>query len=197
MLCAAHALFGPVNGRVFEEGRGVRMKVAWINHTWWRGCVIFLPYFSLVIERPSLPILIGQKKRLHLDVGPLSQVLDPGWLGGHDRLGPVHPGRGLGLQIAVRLLPPPQLIEMLLLNVLLSHVQLNNLKQRRSWAELFITADSAATRGQSQRREGLRLQKRAVKWRQTITCRSDRTSCARKLSCMYCGCMARRSCIVS
>lgn len=195
MLGAAHALFGPVNGRVFEEGRGVRLKVAWINHMCWWGCVIFLPYFSLVIERPSFPLLIGRKKRLHLDVGTLPQVLDPGRLGGHDGLGAVHPGRGLGLQIAVRLLPSPQLIDMLLLNVLLSHVQLNNLKQRRSWAELFITADSAATRGQSQRREGLRLQKGTIKRRQIR--RSDPTSCARKLSCMYCGRIARRSCIVS
>lgn len=149
------------------------------------------------MERPSLPILLGWKRSLHLDVGPLSQVLDPGWLGGHDGLGTVHPGRGLGLQIAVCLLPSPQLIEMLLLNVLLSHVQLNNLKQRRSRAELFITADSAATRGQSQRRKGLRQQKRTIKWRQIIRRRSGRTSCARKLSCMYCGCIARRSCMVS
>lgn len=197
MFCAADALFGPVNGRVFEEGWGVRLKVAWINHTWWWACVIFLPYFSLVIERPSFPILLGRQKRLHLDVGPLSQVLDPGWLGGHDRLGTVHPGRGLGLQIAVCLLPSPQLIEMLLLNVLLSHVQLNNLKQRRSWVELFITADSAAMRGQSLRGKGLRLQKRTLKWRQIITWRSNHTSCARKLSCMYCDGIARRSCIVS
>lgn len=116
-----------------------------------------------MIERPSFPLLIGRKERLHLDVGTLPQVLDPGWLGGHDRLGAVHPGRGLGLQIAARLLPSPQLIDMLLLNVLLSHVQLNNLKQRRSRAELFITADSAATRGQSQRPEGLRLQKGTIK----------------------------------
>lgn len=50
MLCTAHALFGPVVGRVFEEGQGVRLR--------W-GCVILLPYFSLVIELPLLPILLG------------------------------------------------------------------------------------------------------------------------------------------
>lgn len=163
MLCAAHALFGPVNGRVFEEGRGVELKMARITDVLWCGCVIFLLYFSLVMELPSLPILLGWKKRPHLNVGPLSQVLEPGRLGGYDCLGTVHPGRRLGLQIPVRLLPAPQLIVMFLLNVLFSHVQLNNLKQRRGLAELFITADIADTRGQSQRRKGLRLQKRTIK----------------------------------
>lgn len=59
MLCTAHALFGPVIGRVFEEGQEVRLSQAGIDDIWWWGCVILLPYFSLVIELPLLPILLG------------------------------------------------------------------------------------------------------------------------------------------
>lgn len=133
VLCAAHALFGPAIGGVFEEGRGVRLSQAGISDVWWWwwGRVILLPYFSLAVELPWLLVLLGCQKRLHLDVGPLFQVLASGWLGDDDGLGAVHPGRGLGAQITVGLLPSPQLIVMLLLNVLLSDVQIKNLKQRR------------------------------------------------------------------
>lgn len=131
MLCTAHALFGPVIGGVFEEGQGVRLSQAGIHDMRWWGSVMLLPYFSLVIELPLLPILLWCWKRLHLDVGPLFQVLESGWLGDYDCLGTVHPGRGLGVQITVCLLPSPQLIVMLLLDVLFSHVQIENLKQSR------------------------------------------------------------------
>lgn len=59
MLCTAHALFGAVIGRVFEEGQGVRLSQAGINDLWWGERVILLPYFSLVIELPFLPVLLG------------------------------------------------------------------------------------------------------------------------------------------
>lgn len=131
LLCTAHALFGPVIGGVFEEGQGVGLSQAGIDHMWRRWRVILLPYFSLVVEPALVPVLLGYRKRLHLDVGPLFQVLESGWLGGYDRLGTVHPGRGLGVQITVGLLPSPQLIAVLLLNVLFSHMQINNLKERR------------------------------------------------------------------
>ena len=131
MLCAAHALFGPVMGGVFEEGQGARLSQAGINGVRWWRCSVLLPYFSLVFELPLLPVLLVCQKRLHPNVGPLFQVLEAGWLCDYDCLGTVHPGRGLGVQITVCLLPPPQLTVMLLLNVLFSHVQINNLGQRR------------------------------------------------------------------
>lgn len=74
--------------------------------------------FSFCVVLFSLAALHGCLRRLHEDGGLLSQVLTTGWLGGHDGLGTVHPGRGLAAQISTRLLPAPQLSVMLLLDVL-------------------------------------------------------------------------------
>lgn len=76
-----------------------------------------------------LPVLLRQR-RLHDDGGPLPQVLARGRLGGHDGLGAVHPGRRLAAEVAVRLLPAPQLGEVLLLDVLLRHGQLGDLQRQ-------------------------------------------------------------------
>lgn len=76
-----------------------------------------------------LPILLRQR-RLHDDGGPLPQVLPRRRLGGHDGFGAVHPGRRLAAEVAVRLLPAPQLAVMLLLDVLLRHGQLCDLQRQ-------------------------------------------------------------------
>lgn len=126
MLGAAQTLFGPASGGRLEERGGVRrMKMPvrfrpFILH----GCSARLSVLRSLLAR------FGRQRRLHDDGGPLPQVLACGRLGRHDGLGAVHPGRGLAVEVPVRLLPAPQLGVMLLLDVLLRHLQINDLKRR-------------------------------------------------------------------
>lgn len=126
MLGAAQTLFGPASGGGLEERGGVRRR---------KMLVRFLPSVlhsrsARLGTRRSLLVRFGRQRRLHDDGGPLPQVLACGRLGRHDGLGAVHPGRGLGVEVPVRLLPAPQLAVMLLLDVLLGHLQVNDLKGR-------------------------------------------------------------------
>lgn len=126
MLGAAQTLFGPASGGRLEERGGVSRR---------KMLVCFLPVLlhsrsaRLSVLR-SLLARFGCQRRLHDDGGPLLQVLACGWLGRHDGLGAVHPGRGLAAEVPVRLPPAPQLAVMLLLNVLLRHLEVNDLKHR-------------------------------------------------------------------
>lgn len=123
VLGAAQTLFGPASGGRLEERGGVRRR---------KMLVCFLPFLlhSRFARLGILRSLLARQRTLHDDGGLLPQVLACGWLGRHDGLGAMHPGRGLAVEVPVCLLPASQLGVMLLLDVLLRHLQVNDLKHR-------------------------------------------------------------------